>query len=108
MIAALVVSSIGLSFAGLDAPPPPTFAGLDAMPARAIVRKASLRRPVEDAAPAFPARPALARTLAPAPARYQAPPVYYYPVSRPVYVGGFYPSYGYSAGSCASGNCARR
>lgn len=106
MIAALILTSMGLSFAGLDALPV-SFAGFDA-PAMAIVRKASLRRPVEDAAPAFPARPALARTLASAPARYQAPPVYYYPAARPVYVGGFYPSYGYSAGSCASGNCARR
>lgn len=106
MLTALIVASMGLSFAGLDAGPP-SFVGLDE-PARAIVRTASLRRPVEDAASAFPARPALARTLASAPARYQAPPVYYYPAARPVYVGGFYASYGYSAGSCASGNCARR
>lgn len=135
MLAALIVSSIGLSFAGLDAPPPTTFSGLDA-PARAVVRTASLVRPVDDAAPAFEARPGLVRTLAPASysladtagytwthadpdylrrwvearnearTRYGVPSVPEY--ARPVYVGGFYQSYGYSAGSCASGSCARR
>lgn len=119
-----------------DGPPVAWSADIPRPASRPVVRTASLRRPVHPepdpaAAVAIAAWPGpasyslvdiagytwthadpeyLRRWVADcneARTRYGVPSVTY-SVARPVYAGGFYASYGYSAGSCASGSCARR
>lgn len=101
--------------ATLAADPGPPVAWSADVPRPAVpARSASLRRYQPDpvAAAAITAWPGSA-----APVQMQPQPYvqhYWAPVvhvpRRPVYVGGFAPTYGYTyaAGSCASGACARR
>lgn len=88
-------------------PGPPVAWSADVPRPTGLVRPASIRRyepdPVAAASiAAWPVQPQ------PYVQHYWAPVVHV--PRRPVYVGGFAPTYGYTyaAGSCASGNCARR